>query len=285
MVGKVFASKSLAQAEHQRLKGTAAASTAEQLAAESQHQRALNDLKGQIAALEAQVKEKEAAVATAQSEAAAAEESYAQLQKAHKELGQELKTLKVEYEPLRQEREVRLAEERQRFEAQSAIAEHLVSEAQAFMTQNPDLPQLISLLQLTRKLKTSITEEKLEPLETSYNQLTAALEDIPAFTAFLEQQAKARGVDMTQWGPTDFSFSRGQLALEDTAEIRPFEELVIQKSIEHGVPPRIEIGAVDEAQRYIDLGVRHFCIGWDRFIYQAELAKIGEGMQKLLSTL
>jgi len=90
---------------------------------------------------------------------------------------------------------------------------------------------------------------------------------------------------MTQWGPTDFSFSRGQLALEDTAEIRPFEELVIQKSIEHGVPPRIEIGAVDEAQRYIDLGVRHFCIGWDRFIYQAELAKIGEGMQKLLSTL
>ena len=98
-------------------------------------------------------------------------------------------------------------------------------------------------------------------------------------------KAKARGVDMTQWGPTDFSFSRGQLALEDTAEIRPFEELVIQKSIEHGVPPRIEIGAVDEAQRYIDLGVRHFCIGWDRFIYQAELAKIGEGMQKLLSTL
>jgi len=31
--------------------------------------------------------------------------------------------------------------------------------------------------------------------------------------------------------------------------------------------------------------VRHFCIGWDRFIYQANLAHLGEGMQKLLSTL
>ena len=97
--------------------------------------------------------------------------------------------------------------------------------------------------------------------------------------------AKAKGVDLTQWGPADFGVSRGRPGLMDTPEIRPFEELVIRKSIEHGVPPRIEIGEVEEAKRYVELGVRHFCIGWDRFIYQSGLLRIGEGMRKLVDTL
>ena len=108
-----------------------------------------------------------------------------------------------------------------------------------------------------------------------------AVDDIDALLAM----AKAKGVDMTQWGPADFGFSRGQPGLMHTPEIRPFEELVIAKSIEHGVPPRIEIAEVEQAKRYVDLGVRHFCIGWDRFIYQAGLARIGEGMRKLAETL
>ena len=97
--------------------------------------------------------------------------------------------------------------------------------------------------------------------------------------------AQAKGVDMTQWGPADFGFSRGEPHLMYTPEIRPFEELVIKKSIEHGVPPRIEISEVEQAKRYMQLGVRHFCIGWDRFIYQAHLMKLGEGMRKLVETL
>ena len=97
--------------------------------------------------------------------------------------------------------------------------------------------------------------------------------------------AKAKGVDMTQWGPADFGFSRGQPNLMHSPDIRPFEEEVIKKSIEHGVAPRIEIGEVEQAKRYMDLGVRHFCIGWDRFMYQTGLAQIGEGMRKLLETV
>jgi 4-hydroxy-2-oxoheptanedioate aldolase len=99
------------------------------------------------------------------------------------------------------------------------------------------------------------------------------------------EKAKIRGVDMTQWGPADFGFSRGQPDLMHTEDIQPFEELVIRKSIEYGIAPRIEIGSVDQARRYIDLGVKHFCVGWDRFIYQSALANIGEGMHKLLSSM
>jgi 2-keto-3-deoxy-L-rhamnonate aldolase RhmA len=92
-------------------------------------------------------------------------------------------------------------------------------------------------------------------------------------------------VDMTQWGPADFGLSRGRPDLMNQPEIRPFEELVIRKSIEYGVPPRIEIAEVEEAKRYVQLGVRHFCIGWDRFIYQSGLIRIGEGMRRLIETI
>ena len=48
-------------------------------------------------------------------------------------------------------------------------------------------------------------------------------------------------------GPADFSFSRGQMRLMGSPEIRQFEERVIAKSLEYGIRPRIEIGAVEQA--------------------------------------
>ncbi|MYD44042.1 MAG: hypothetical protein F4W90_09165 [Gammaproteobacteria bacterium] len=98
------------------------------------------------------------------------------------------------------------------------------------------------------------------------------------------ERAKARGIDMTQWGPADFTFSKGD-TLRGTNAVREYEELVIAKSIEYDVQPRIEIGEVEQAKRYIDLGVRHFCIGWDRFIYSAAISRLGNGLKELLATI
>ena len=94
-------------------------------------------------------------------------------------------------------------------------------------------------------------------------------------------QAREKGVDLVQWGPADFTFSRGVTRLP-AEEIRSIEERVIAKSLEYGLRPRAEIGAVEQAQRYLDLGVRDFCIGWDRFVLRGALQQIGEGMAKLL---
>ena len=96
------------------------------------------------------------------------------------------------------------------------------------------------------------------------------------------EAAKQAGVDMTQWGPADFGFSRGVPNLMDTTEILAFEKTVIEKSLEHEIAPRIEISEAEEAKRYVDLGVRHFCIGWDRFIYKAKLCQLGEKMKRVL---
>jgi 2-keto-3-deoxy-L-rhamnonate aldolase RhmA len=43
--------------------------------------------------------------------------------------------------------------------------------------------------------------------------------------------------------------------------------------------------SVEQAKRYIDLGVKHFCIGWDRFILKQQLTQLGEGMRKLTERL
>ena len=90
---------------------------------------------------------------------------------------------------------------------------------------------------------------------------------------------------MTQWGPADYGFSRGEPSLMNTPDILAPEELVIRKCLEYGIHPRIEIGDSEKAKRYIDLGVRHFCIGWDRFIYKNNLIQLGEGMRTVLDEL
>ncbi len=99
------------------------------------------------------------------------------------------------------------------------------------------------------------------------------------------ERARSKGVDMTQWGPADFSFSMGDPGLQRSPKIRIYEEKVIAKSLEYGIHPRIEIGAVEQAKRYMDLGVRHFCLGWDRFILRQQLTQLGTDMRKLTESL
>ena len=99
------------------------------------------------------------------------------------------------------------------------------------------------------------------------------------------ERAKTKGVDMVQWGPADYSVSMGDPKLFHSKSIHKVEENVIRKCLEHQIAPRIEIGEVDQAKRYIDLGVRHFCIGWDRFILQAGLMKLGDGLRKLTEAI
>ena len=54
----------------------------------------------------------------------------------------------------------------------------------------------------------------------------------------------------------------------DHPEVREAHDLVFRRSLECGVQPRAEIGSPGQAQKYLDLGVRHFSIGSDvRILY------------------
>ena len=51
-----------------------------------------------------------------------------------------------------------------------------------------------------------------------------------------------------------------------------------------GVAPRAEIGNVDDAKYYLDLGVRHFSIGTDIAILYNWLKQNGEGLRKAVAS-
>jgi len=79
----------------------------------------------------------------------------------------------------------------------------------------------------------------------------------------IEEILAVEGVDMIQWGPADFTMSTGRTGQRGSSEVKDIERRVLETAIEMGVPPRAEINSADDAKYYLDLGVRHFCIGTD----------------------
>jgi 2-keto-3-deoxy-L-rhamnonate aldolase RhmA len=77
----------------------------------------------------------------------------------------------------------------------------------------------------------------------------------------IEEICAVEGVDMVQFGPSDYSMSRGWNSSEHVQEFKAAERKMIEVALAHGVQPRCEIGSPDQAKYYIDLGVRHFCLG------------------------
>jgi len=88
------------------------------------------------------------------------------------------------------------------------------------------------------------------------------IEKQPA-VAQLEEILSVEGVDMIQWGPADYSMSIGKPGQRDHPEVQAAERKVFETAIKMGVPPRAEIGTPEQAQRFLDMGVRHFNLNND----------------------
>lgn len=99
----------------------------------------------------------------------------------------------------------------------------------------------------------------------------------------LEEILSLKGVDMIQWGPADYAMSIGRPGAWYEPDVRAVEVRVINTCLKMGVPVRAEIESVDQAKYYLDLGVRHFCIGTDIRILFQWLRHNGEQMQQVIS--
>ncbi|MGI5850198.1 MAG: HpcH/HpaI aldolase family protein [Christensenellales bacterium] len=78
----------------------------------------------------------------------------------------------------------------------------------------------------------------------------------------IEEICSIPGVDMVQFGPFDFSMNNGKNPNEYEQEVNAAEKKMIEAALKYGVHPRCEIyGPASSAQRYIDMGVKHFCFG------------------------
>jgi 2-keto-3-deoxy-L-rhamnonate aldolase RhmA len=98
----------------------------------------------------------------------------------------------------------------------------------------------------------------------------------------LEEILALPGLDMIQWGGADYSMSIGKPGQRRDPAIKATEKHVIETALKMGVQPRAEINSPDEAKYYLDLGVRHFCIGTDISILFQWLKENGEGLRKVI---
>ncbi len=90
------------------------------------------------------------------------------------------------------------------------------------------------------------------------------------------------GVEMLQWGASDFSMSVGKAGQRQDPQVQAGEQRVIEACLAAGVHPRIELNSADGAKRYLDMGVRHFSIGTDIAILYQWWQEEGEELRKAL---
>jgi 2-keto-3-deoxy-L-rhamnonate aldolase RhmA len=99
----------------------------------------------------------------------------------------------------------------------------------------------------------------------------------------LDEILSVKGVDMVQFGPADYSISIGKPGQTQSPEVQGAHRTMIEKALKKGVAPRVEIGSFEQAKPYIEMGVRHFCIGWDTSIMAQWCRRQAEGMKELMA--
>jgi len=100
----------------------------------------------------------------------------------------------------------------------------------------------------------------------------------------LDSLLAVKGVDMVQFGPGDYSMSIGVAGQFNHPRVREAEAYVIKAALAAGVQPRAEISDPEQAQRYLEMGVRHFNIGSDMSTLYRWFCANGKAMSELLGT-
>ncbi|MGD9143473.1 MAG: hypothetical protein PVG61_06480, partial [Dehalococcoidia bacterium] len=85
-----------------------------------------------------------------------------------------------------------------------------------------------------------------------------------------------------QFGPVDYSISIGKPGQVQSPEVQEAHRYMIDTALQKGVAPRVEIGGFEQAKPFVDIGVKHFCIGWDTRVIDEWCRQQAEGMARLL---
>ena len=98
----------------------------------------------------------------------------------------------------------------------------------------------------------------------------------------LDRILSVPGIDMVQFGAADYSMSIGMAGQFTHPEVKKAEQRTIELALSKGLHPRIELHDLERAPEYMEMGVKHFCIGWDVRILYNWLATHGRDMRALL---
>jgi 4-hydroxy-2-oxoheptanedioate aldolase len=96
----------------------------------------------------------------------------------------------------------------------------------------------------------------------------------------LEEILSIKGIDMVQFGPADYSMSIGLPGQWSHPKVKEAERYMIETALRMGVAPRVELRDFKDAEPYLKMGVKHFCIGWDVDILHRWCREQGEAFSK-----
>jgi 2-keto-3-deoxy-L-rhamnonate aldolase RhmA len=104
----------------------------------------------------------------------------------------------------------------------------------------------------------------------------------------LEDVLAVDGIDMIQFGPTDYGLSlrtpgKPYKQADYRDRINADRDEANQMAVDAGVRPRAECGTAEQCQYYIDRGIRDFCIGWDTSMVTAWCNQNGGKLRGMLS--
>lgn len=101
----------------------------------------------------------------------------------------------------------------------------------------------------------------------------------------LDEVLSIPGVDMVQFGPSDYSMSSGYNLKDNAGKVREAEEEMIRCAIRHNVRPRCEIQSPDDAEYYINLGVRDFSMGDQMKLLIRDWNSDGNGIRNAIKNI
>lgn len=102
-----------------------------------------------------------------------------------------------------------------------------------------------------------------------------AIEDLDAILA-------VPGVDMLQFGPSDYSMSLGIAGQRDNSAVVEAREYMIAAALKAGVRPRAEINHPRDVEYYRKLGVKDFCLSTDVGILASFYQEHGGAVREVL---
>lgn len=90
------------------------------------------------------------------------------------------------------------------------------------------------------------------------------------------------GLDMVQFGPADYAMSVGLTGQWTHPDVRRAETRTIETALKLGLHPRVELFQPSDAARYLEMGVKHFCVGWDVMYLNTMWTNDGAAMRELM---
>jgi 2-keto-3-deoxy-L-rhamnonate aldolase RhmA len=99
----------------------------------------------------------------------------------------------------------------------------------------------------------------------------------------LDAILSVKGIDMVQFGASDYSMSLGLTGQRNHPDVKRAERKTIETALKMGLHPRVELADINQAAPYLEMGVKHFCIGWDVRILHEWWRVSGEGMRGMLT--